>query len=315
LISSHCARLSATAIRLLKGVARKTRCGSSNSICWHSITTCLTATYCVRQVNVAFRYFLDLSLESPLPVSSFLSQFRTRLGDQRFQQVFHESVRQAREKGLVKDRLRLKDATHVIADIAIPSTLRLLAQTRAQLLAAAESFAAPEVAAHQQQADEIRQTTADLKDEQHLLARVAHLREIVAWADDWAARLTPTTPTDRPPLTPEQQTAFHDALQVAHKVLNDREPKAQDKLVSLVDQEARHGMHCGYFTGFQIDVSMDADAELICALDVLAGNGDEGSHAQALIEEEEAIHHPSGTMTCKASRWTAPVFAARSCTD
>ena len=86
------------------------------------------------QVNVAFRFFLDLSVESPLPVPSLLSQFRTRLGEERFTRVFNEILRQARAQGLVKDRLRLKDATHLIANIAIPSTLRLVAQTREQVL-------------------------------------------------------------------------------------------------------------------------------------------------------------------------------------
>ena len=32
------------------------------------------------QVNVAYRYFLDLSLDSRLPTSGLLSQFRLRLG-------------------------------------------------------------------------------------------------------------------------------------------------------------------------------------------------------------------------------------------
>ena len=40
------------------------------------------------QVNVAFRFFLDLSLESLLPVPSLLSQFRTRLGTERFERVW-----------------------------------------------------------------------------------------------------------------------------------------------------------------------------------------------------------------------------------
>jgi len=48
------------------------------------------------QVNVAFRYFLDLSLDSPLPDPSLLSQFRTRLGEERYQAIFQEVVRQAR---------------------------------------------------------------------------------------------------------------------------------------------------------------------------------------------------------------------------
>ena len=78
------------------------------------------------QVNVAFRFFLDFSVESPLPVPSLLSQFRTRLGEERFTRVFNEILRQARTRGLVKDRLRLKDATHLIANVAIPSVLSQL---------------------------------------------------------------------------------------------------------------------------------------------------------------------------------------------
>ena len=60
------------------------------------------------QVNVACRFFLDLSLESPLPVPSLLSQFRTRLGVERFTRIFTDLLRQARAQGLVKGRLRLK---------------------------------------------------------------------------------------------------------------------------------------------------------------------------------------------------------------
>jgi hypothetical protein len=63
------------------------------------------------QVNVAYRYFLDLALSSALPVASLLSQFRTRLGAERHQALFDQIVSQARGQGLVKDRLRLKDAT------------------------------------------------------------------------------------------------------------------------------------------------------------------------------------------------------------
>ena len=141
------------------------------------------------QVNVAFRFFLDLSVESALPVPSLLSQFRTRLGEERFERVFNEILRQARAQGLVKDRLRLKDATHLIANIAIPSTLRLVAQTREQLLTAAESFAAAEVAAHRAQVAVVRAATADLSEEQRLLARVTHLRELVGWGEQWQRRL------------------------------------------------------------------------------------------------------------------------------
>src|SRR5262249_55109241 len=94
----------------------------------------------------------------------------------------------------------------------------------------------------------------------------------------------------RPMATAAQATAFRAALAVAHKVLNDREPKAQDKLLSLVDTEARAGKHGDYYEGYLLDVSMDADSELICALDVLPANGDEGANATHLIMSEEHVH-------------------------
>lgn len=90
---------------------------------------------------------------------------------------------------LVKDRLRLKDATHLLANIAVPATIRLVAQTREQLLAAAESFAPDEVANHRQTALDIHQTTSDLKGEARLLARVEQLRALVEWGAAWQQRL------------------------------------------------------------------------------------------------------------------------------
>src|SRR5215475_12245977 len=221
------------------------------------------------QVNVAFRFFLDLSLESSLPVPSWLSQFRTRLGVDRFTQVFNEILRQGRAQGVVKDRLRLKDATHLIANIAIPSTLRLVAQTRERVLAAAECFAAEEVATHRTQIDAIRAATVDVQEEQRLLARVRHLRELVTWGEQWQRRLREAAERHQPWVSEEQEAAFSHALAVAHKVLNDREPEAKDKLLSLADPDGRTGKHGDYYDGYLLDVSLDADSELICAVEVL----------------------------------------------
>jgi len=73
-------------------------------------------------------------------------------------------------------------------------------------------------------------------------------------------------------------------------VLNDREPGAQDKLRSLVDPEARTGKHGDYYEGYLLDVSMDADSELLCAVDVLPANADEAANATQLIAREESAH-------------------------
>ncbi len=230
------------------------------------------------QVNVAFRYFLDLSIESTLPDPSLLSVFRRRVGPQKHEDLLQALVGQAREAGLVKDRLRLKDATHVIANIAIPSTIRLVAETRDRLLQAAQPLAPARVAEAQAHAAVLRQATADLSGEVRLLQRVNHLREIVTWAEALSADAAP----------PVQQT-FTAALDLAHHVLADREaPEAGDKVVSVHDPEARLGKHGAYFDGYLLDLAMDADSELITAVNILPANGDETADAQVLITQEES---------------------------
>ncbi len=238
------------------------------------------------QVNVAIRYFLDWPLSATLPDPSLLTHFRKRVGAERLQSVFNEILSQARAAGLVKDRLRLKDATHVIANIAVPATIQLVAQVREKLLAAAESFAPTEVATHRQEAAEIRAMTADLADAARLLHRVEHLRALVSWAADWQQRLE----MESPPVIAQVYKSFVAALELARKVLHDREPGAPDQVRSLTDIDARRNKHCGYYDGYLLDVSMDADSELICAVALLPSNADEAADAKELIESEEAAH-------------------------
>jgi IS5 family transposase len=238
------------------------------------------------QVNVAFRYFLNLALTDTLPHPSLLTVFRARLGASLYQQIFDGMVAQARAAGLVKDRLRLKEATHVIANVAIPSTIRLIAQMRGRLLLSAEPFAPDQVVAERAQALAIRTATTDLSDEERLLARVTHLRQIVAWADQLSNELGPL---------PEERSHFRrklaDALRLAHKLLADRDdPDGGDRVVSIQDADARRGMHGSYFTGYLLDVALDADSQIITALSVLPANADEAADATALIGHEETIH-------------------------
>jgi transposase len=235
--------------------------------------------------NMAFRLFLGLSLDSELPDPSLLSVFRRRLGAATHQRLFDDLVGQARERGLVKDRLRLKDATHVLANIAIPSTIALLAQTRDRLLEALRPWAADRVADEQQRAAAIRTATADLSGEERLLQRVAHLRAVVAWADDLAAGAAFAG------APPPRRRGLEEALALAHKVLADRDdPDGPDHLLSVHDPEARKGKHGDYFRGYLLDVAMDADSQIVTALNVLPGHGPEAEDAVTLLQREEQAH-------------------------
>ncbi len=232
--------------------------------------------------HIAYRLFLGLSVESPLPHHTSMTYFRHRLGPERLQQVFDALVGQARRLGLVKDRLRLKDATHIIANIAVPSTIRLVAEARDQLLEALRPFAPERVAEEEQRAEAIHLGTEDVKDEERLLQRVTHLRAVLLWAEE-----VPTQ--DLFYRQPDQaQQRLRDALALAHKILADREdPQAGDKVISVHDPDARCGKHGQYYNGYLLDVAMDADSGIITAVNVLPANGDEGADAATLIRQEE----------------------------
>lgn len=233
--------------------------------------------------DLAFRYFLQVDANYLLPDPSLLCLFRGRLGQDGFRKVFRQVVSFAREHGLVKDRLRLKDASHVIADIAIPTTLALVAQARDKLLAAAELFEPERAEGERINVELLRDANASRNAEERLVARVTHLREILAWADE-------IVPPDDATSNPQWQT-FLQQREVAHKILADQDnPKAGDRVRSTVDPEVRRSKHGEWYDGYQVDISMDADSELITEINVLPANGDEAADTVELVRQEEAAH-------------------------
>ncbi len=67
--------------------------------------------------RVSFRYFLGLDPLESAPDHTNYCRFRDRLGSETIAELFNEVVTQARDHGLVKDRLCIVDATHVQARV------------------------------------------------------------------------------------------------------------------------------------------------------------------------------------------------------
>lgn len=235
------------------------------------------------QTDMAFRMFLQVNCYDQLPDSSSLCRFRARLKTDGFQQIFDQVVAQARQYGLVKERLRLKDATHIIADIDVPTTLGLVAQIRDQLLQAALPFDGERVEGERVEIELLRQRTESQKVEIRLEARVTHLKEILSWVDK--------LPSPEDAETNKSWKKLLERRQLAHKILDDQEhPGSGDKVRSVTDSDARRAKHGDWFDGYLFDIIVDADSEIITQINVLPGNGEEAADAITLIQQEEAVH-------------------------
>lgn len=233
--------------------------------------------------DMAFRWFLALGVRAEVPNHTNGTHFRHRIGVESFQQVFQDLVRQAREHGLVRDRLRLKDATHLFADVAKVGPLTLVAQVRERLLQAAEPLAAEWVRQQRSLFTTLRQTTAELPDEERLAHRVEHLRALATTLQQQLTDLSTSSEKESNSVQRLQR-----GLAVAFKLLADRaDPEAGDRLASAMDPDARHGKHGQFYIGYLVDVAMDADSEIITALNVLPANGAEAADAATLIHQEE----------------------------
>jgi len=254
---------------------------------------------------MAFRWFLGMGLHAEIPNHTNGTHFRQRLGTESFQQVFQDLITQAREHGLVSDRLRLKDATHIFADVAKVGPLPLVAQVREHLLQAAEPLFAEWVCQQRTLLATLRQTTAELPDDERLCHRVEHLRGLATALQRQLVDL---------PTLPEKEAnhvqSLQRALAVTFKLLADAvHPAAGDRLVSALDSDARYGKHGQFYVGYLVDVAMDADSELITAVNVLPANGVEAADAATLIhQEEEAQGNDVQELSMDGAGYNGPVL-------
>ena len=235
------------------------------------------------ETDVMFRWFLRVPVRCRLPHPTVLVNFRGRVGEEGFKKIFDQLVAFARQAGLVRDRLRLKDASHVIAKIAIPSTLQLLAQLRQKMLDEVRRINPQMATGFQIELDRIRQDTAQSDGDIRLENRVGLLQEILLFLEQQPA--PPQADTD--PCWQQLQKI----CQLAKKILFDTiNPSQGDRILSLVDPDARRSKHGEWYEGYSIDISMDADSALITAVNVLSAGGDEAKSAVDLISSEQQAH-------------------------
>jgi transposase len=256
-------------------------------------------------LNLAAREFVGFNLEQEVFHFDALSDFRLRLGEARFKVIFDDILCQAYEQGLMsRDEVVNTDATHIIADVAIPSTIRLIGDYIRRIVKVIRE-AKPEMLSllplglmpytKDKNESEPKEHTLNEENRKERLTRIANdAIELINWYET----LTPQVRTEigdsalneiknlnrilhdylerkrsrgRPPKD-------QDSIMDGKGELKEREEKGKDRIVSAVDPDARHGAKSKtkHFTGNKIQTTQNKSG-LTVAVKVVHGNlNDEG---------------------------------------
>ena len=211
--------------------------------------------------NVLFRFFAQIKIEDPLPDDTSLVVFRKRLGEERFETIFDEFVKQCKKKGLLEERLKAVDATHIVADVAIPNTVNLLREGRGRILKQIE-----------QERDKLDHSLtkylpdkASRRPSKEDLAKEFNLsRELIGKV--------------KGKYSPRVEKLTNLLEKVAHS-------ERKRKLVSFVDPEARFGTR---FAGYKAHIAKD-ESEIITSCQTLPGDENEGERGnlESLLQKED----------------------------
>ena len=222
------------------------------------------------QTNILFRYFVGLSIQQPTPDDTTLVVFRKRLGEDKFKALFNGIVLKAKELGLIQGNLKILDATHIIADIAIPNTVNLLRQGRKKAI---ESLS-PE----KEQA-KLKQRYLD-EEKVYKKPSKEQLTAEVELTTNFIKELQGQCKTN-----PE----INKIIAQLDKMLNPQQDQARP--LSFADPDARGGYKSPdkKFVGYKAHASLDNESQIITSVDTVSGNTNEGDNedVQQLIQEDE----------------------------
>jgi IS5 family transposase len=215
--------------------------------------------------NMLYRWFVGLGIGEATPDDTTLVVFRRRLGWERVERFFKRVNEQAKGKGLLVGRYKILDATHVIANVAIPSTVGLLRQARRRVLRVIGKKY-PRCAKRLEETYGEGDVKGRRATEEDLVREVELTRAFFS-----EAKGKYTEETDR--VISEMEGMLY----------------GDEKIVSLVDPDARWGYkdEDHPFCGYKVHVGCD-ESEIVTSVDSLLGNENEGAveNVRSLLGKE-----------------------------
>jgi len=248
------------------------------------------------RLNLAYKYFLGLSVDAEVPDYTTISYFRTqRLGEEKFRSVLEQIVWQCIDKGLVKGKRQIIDSTPVIANISSSSIIGLIRKCRENVLKTIEKQDA-KIAE--------RLGLKELQNAEQV--KFASTEEGLQKEIEAAGKLLDSVTAELivKKLIPNEE--LKKDLELVEKAVADREEHAKDKLLSPVDPDARMGKKTSSFwPGYKAHIIMEEETGIITGVETTPANATDGSQLQPMLKEQEETHSlkPQEITADKAYDW------------
>jgi transposase len=233
--------------------------------------------------HLVIKWFIGFPIEDSSFDHSTLGDFRDRLGEERWKELFFRILKQIEDAGFAKGT-QYTDATHIIANIAIPGTIGLIRQGIKAIMNEIEKVN-PDL--YKELGGE---KTADKKEKVHLLKpdeKKKKLVEVVKEARNIKSKAEKL-----------ESISVNEKIEQLNRILNEnieekngeilkKKEHVKDKLVSLVDEDARHGAKSDEekFTGYKANVMKSEDG-FVTNIITTPGNTYDGDILVPLVDEK-----------------------------
>jgi len=232
--------------------------------------------------DIITKWFIGIPIEDRSYDHSALGDFRDRLGEKRWKKLFFVILKQIEDAGFAKGN-QSADATHVIANIAIPGTIGLIRQGIKAILKEVETVD-PKLF------EELGgKKTANKKEKLHTLKPEEKKKKLVDVVEearairDKAEKLESSSVKQK---IEQLNQILNENIEEKNGKVQKKKEHVKDKLVSLVDKDARHGAKSDSkpFTGYKANITKSDDG-FVTNIIGTAGNTYDGDVLLPLVDE------------------------------
>ena len=242
--------------------------------------------------NIVAKWFIGLEVEDKSFDHTTISKFRTMLGKKAFDKIFYKILEKIKEAGCIsEDDILLADATHIIADVAVPTVSELIRQGSRKVLDTLKKID-PEIESKVKLETIYQKIMSRNESKKQLMLIIKDAKILMAEAE---LKLSDSS------VSQELKTELRASIELLCKLLRENVKEVQekgkatfvierqvDKTASIVDQDARNGVKSAGegFCGYKANVNITQDMFILNA-QLEKGNSDESHSLIPMIDQNE----------------------------